>query len=156
MSNHLISLSIGDQSTSFGYSDEGDLVAVNYTNGDKDVYHYDRFNILSGYYTYGPSGVLLTGRSISQDWNGRVTITTWPENRTNELHYDFSGGLVFSRPKTALPLYYHESPKSQRILLGDEVSINTVCELMYQLYVYMSFTGSLNTNTSRFKQYNIN
>lgn len=122
----------------FSYSDQGDLIAINYTNGNSDVYCYDRFNLLCGYYTYGPLGNLLSGRTVAQDWNGIVTATNWPENRTNELHYDLTGGLVFSRQEGALPLYLDESSKTQKTLLGDEVGVFSSLWLQTALYKHVN------------------
>ena len=61
---------------------------------------YDEMHLLSGSAVHNPEDDLLAAIDLTQNWNGRVTMTIRPQNVTTELVYDTLGQVIASMPQS--------------------------------------------------------
>lgn len=114
-------VTVAQGSATFSYNEAGDLMEVTYINGNKKTFKYDEYNRLSGYESLSPAGEMVSNVSMVHDWNGKVTMTVQPMNKTIEAMYNTNGEIVFLREDGSLPLILSQSPGRSSLLFGDKV-----------------------------------
>ena len=90
-------MSIGDHSSAYSYSINGDLISIQYASGLRRMWAYDEMHLLSGSAIYNQEDDLLAAIDLTHNWNGRVIMTMQPHNLTTELIYDTSGQVIAQR-----------------------------------------------------------
>ena len=121
-------VTVGDKSATYTYSDQGDLVSINYPTGEKRALKYDDNNLLSASESYSASMELVASVKLSHSWNGKVLMTVQPYNHTVELVYNTNGDIISATTEEGIPLTKIDLPGTggQRIVVGDEVRISLI------------------------------
>ena len=116
-------VTVGDKSATYTYSDQGDLVSINYPTGEKRTLEYDDNNLLSASESYSASMELVASMKLSHSWNGKLSMMVQPYNRTVQLVYNTIGDIISATTEEGIPLTQVDMPGSggQRIMVGDEV-----------------------------------
>ena len=91
--DYLTSVTVGGRSTLYNYSSGGDLTGVHFASGERRTWTYDEMNLINGTTVYNED-IILASIGLSQNWNGRITMTTQPQNVTAELLYDTTGKVI--------------------------------------------------------------
>lgn len=91
-----MSVTIGNNSASYNYTSDGDLSEAIFASGMKRSWVYDSNRLLCHSAVNGENGDLLASLDVTNDFNGKATITTFPRNRTNEIVYDTAGAILSS------------------------------------------------------------
>ena len=112
---------VANGSATYSYSEDGDLMEVTYINGNRRTFEYDEYSHLSGYGSISPVGEVVSQVSIVPEWNGKVTMTVQPMNKTIEAIYNTNGEVVFLREEGSLPLILAQLPGKSTLLFGDKV-----------------------------------
>ena len=121
-------VTVGDKSATYTYSDQGDLLSIDYPTGEKRTLEYDDNNLLSASESYSASMELVASVKLSHSWNGKVLMTVQPYNRTVELVYNTNGEIISATTEEGIPLTKIDLPGTggQRIVVGDEVRISVI------------------------------
>lgn len=116
-------VTVGDKSATYTYSDQGDLLSINYPTGERRTLEYDDNNLLSASESYSATKELVASMKLSHSWNGKVLMTVQPYNRTVELVYNTNGEIISATTEEGIPLTQVDIPGSggHRIVVGDEV-----------------------------------
>ena len=119
----LVELIIGSQLVSYTYNENGDLIDVGYSNGDRQTLEYDSHFWLSGMQKRSPSGEILSHETFQRSCDGRVEVTEQTLKVTSTFQFGIGGKLLYEKPSVGLPLVYSASPRenSLKIFVGDEV-----------------------------------
>ena len=117
----LTTTTIAEGSATYSYSEDGDLLEVISINGNRHTFEFDKYGRLSGYGSISPVGDLLSQVSMVPEWNGKVTMTVQPMNKTIEAIYNTNGEVVFFREEGSLPLILAQQPGRSTLLFGDKV-----------------------------------
>ena len=112
---------VANGSATYSYSEDGDLMEVTYINGNRRTFEYDEYSRLSGYGSISPVGKVVSQVSMVPEWNGKVTMTVQPVNKTIEAMYNTNGEVVFLREEGSLPLILAQLPGKSTLLFGDKV-----------------------------------
>ena len=117
-------MTVGDKSATYTYSDQGDLLSIDYHTGERRTLEYDDNNLLSASESYSASMELVASMKLSHSWNGKVLMTVQPYNRTVQLVYNTIGDIISGTTEEGIPLTQVDMPGSggQRIVVGDEVN----------------------------------
>ena len=94
--DYLTSVTVDGHSSLYNYSSSGDLTGVRFASGLSRIWTYDEMNLLNGSSVYNEDSDILASISLSHNWNGRITMTTQPQNVTVDLLYDTSGRVIAS------------------------------------------------------------
>ena len=89
-------MTVDGHSSLYNYSSSGDLSVVHFASGLSRIWTYDEMNLLNGSSVFNADGDVLASIGLSHNWNGRVVLTTKPQNVTIELLYDTSGKVIAS------------------------------------------------------------
>ena len=121
-------VTVGDKSATYTYSDQGDLVSINYPTGEKRTLEYDDNNLLSASESYSASMELVASMKLSHSWNGKLSMTVQPYNRTVQLVYNTNGEIISATTEEGIPLTKIDLPGTggQGIVVGDEVRISVI------------------------------
>ena len=116
-------VTVGDKSATYTYSDQGDLLSIDYPTGERRKLEYDDNNLLSASESYSASMELVASVKLSHSWNGKVLMTVQPYNRTVQLVYNTNGEIISATTEEGIPLTKTDLPGTggQRIVVGDEV-----------------------------------
>ncbi len=123
-----MSIYIGDYSSTYGYSTDGDLINIQYASGLRRKWTYDEMHLLSGSTVINPEDDLLAAIELTRNWNGRVKMMVRPQNVTTELVYDTVGQVIASRPQNSDSTYFMEmstvvsASVVKSYVFGDQVS----------------------------------
>ena len=131
----LTRVTVGDKSTNYIYSDQGDLLSIDYPSGERRTLEYDENSLLSASESYSASMELVASMKLSHSWNGKVLMTVQPYNRTVELVYNTIGDIISATTEEGVPLTQVDLPGSggQRIVVGDEVrTLILICLALQQ------------------------
>ena len=127
-------MTVGDKSANYIYSDQGDLLSIDYPSGERTL-EYDENSLLSASESYSASMELVASMKLSHSWNGKVLMTVQPYNRTVELVYNTIGDIISATTEEGVPLTQVDLPGSggQRIVVGDEVrTLILICLALQQ------------------------
>ena len=94
--DYLTSVTVDGHSSLYNYSSSGDLTGVHFASGLSRIWTYDEMNLLNGSSVFSEDSEVLASVGFSHNWNGRVVMTTQPQNVTVELLYDTSGKVIAS------------------------------------------------------------
>ena len=111
---HLMRVAVGEQSASYKYSTEGDLVEVVDATQEQRKFSYDHRGLLTQSAVLSDSGTLVSSVALTYEWNGLVTLSLQPENQTFATYIDPQG-----RPKS-----FSRSPDSPPIVEIDMLESN--------------------------------
>lgn len=112
---------VANGSATYSYSEDGDLMEVMYINGNRHTFEYDEYSRLCGYGSISPVGEVVSQVLMVPEWNGKVTMTVQPVNKTIEAMYNTNGEVVFLREEGSLPLILAQLPGKSTLLFGDKV-----------------------------------
>ena len=107
-------VAVGEQSASYKYSTEGDLVEVVDATQEQRKFSYDHRGLLIQSAVLSDSGTLVSSVALTYEWNGLVTLSLQPENQTFATYIDPQG-----RPKS-----FSRSPDSPPIVEIDMLESN--------------------------------
>lgn len=121
-------VTVGDKSATYTYSDQGDLLSINYPTGERRTLEYDDNNLLSASESFSASKELVASMKLSHGWNGKVLMTVQPYNRTVELVYNTNGEIISATTEEGIPLTKIDLPGTggQGIVIGDMVRISVI------------------------------
>ena len=121
-------VTVGDKSATYTYSDQGDLLSINYPTGQRRTLEYDDNNLLSASESYSASKELVASMKLFHSWNGKVLMTVQPYNRTVELVYNTNGEIISATTEEGIPLTKIDLPGTggQGIVIGDMVRISVI------------------------------
>ena len=105
---------MGEQSASYKYNTEGDLVEVVDATQEQRKFSYDHRGLLTQSAVLSDSGKLVSSVALTYEWNGLVTLSLQPENQTIGTYIDPQG-----RPKS-----FSISPDSPPIVEIDLLASN--------------------------------
>lgn len=128
-------VTVGDKSANYTYSDQGDLLSIDYPSGERRTLEYDENSLLSSSESYSASMELVASIKLCHSWNGKVLMTIQPYNRTVELIYNTIGDIISATTEEGIPLTQVDLPGSggQRIVVGDEVrTVILICLTLQQ------------------------
>ena len=116
-------VTVGDKSATYTYSDQGDLLSINYPTGERRKLEYDDNNLLSASESYSASKELVASVKLSHSWNGKVLMTVQPYNHTVQLVYNTNGDIISATTEEGILVTRVDIPGSggQWIVVGDEV-----------------------------------
>ena len=120
-----MSVAIADQSASYTYNEEGDLIKVIEATQEQKKFYYDNSGLLVKSAVFSDSGKLVSSAAITYDWNGLFTMNLQPENRTLGTYIDPQGRLKsFSGSPDSPPTVQIDLPASdgRMLVAGDQVS----------------------------------
>ena len=124
--DYLTSVTVGGRSASYNYTSNGDLTGVQFASGERRIWTYDEMNFLNGSTVYNEDNILAS-IGLSQNWNGRITMTTQPQNVTAELLYDTTGKVISGTLPGGVRLVEETSVAAASTLksykFGDQVSL---------------------------------
>ena len=126
-------VTVGDKSATYTYSDQGDLLSINYPTGQRRTLEYDDNNLLSASESYSASKELVASMKLSHSWNGKVLMTVQPYNRTVELVYNTNGEIISATTEEGIPLTKIDLPGTggQGIVIGDMVRISVILKVNF-------------------------
>ena len=116
-------MTVGESVTTFMYNDEGDLETVNYADGSMQTFDYDIHSLLIQISSFSSSGELIIEISLQRDWNGKVSMTIQPNNKTVQIGYGTSGEPLTIIDDGGVPMIITQSLGRQRLFIGDQVSV---------------------------------
>ena len=121
--DYLTSVTVGGRSALYNYTSSGDLTGVQFASGERRIWTYDEMNFLNGSTVYNDDNILAS-IGLSQNWNGRITMTTLPQNVTAELLYDTAGKVISGTLPGGVRLVEETSVAStlKSYKFGDQVS----------------------------------
>ena len=120
-----MTVSVSDQSASYGYNKEGDLIEVVEATQERTRFSYDDRSLLVETADFSESGQLVSSVAITYDWNGLVTMNLQPENRSIVTYIDSEGNpKLFSSSPDSPPIVEIDLPASngRMLVVGDQVS----------------------------------
>lgn len=119
----LVMTTVAEGSATFNYTEGGDLKELAYINGNRRTFQYDEYSRLCGYGSLSFAGEVVSQVSMVPDWNGKVTMSVLPRNKTFEVVYNTDGEVVFLREEGSLPLILTQLPGRSTLMFGDKVCI---------------------------------
>ena len=120
-----MSVTNGDQSVSYSYNEEGDLIQVVEATREQKRFSYDDRGLLVESAVYSDSGTLVSSVTITYEWDGLVTMSLQPENRTLGTYVDPQGRpKSFSQSPDSPPIVQIDLPASngRMLIAGDQVN----------------------------------
>ena len=84
----LLSMSVGEQTTRYTYSLNGDLTSIIYPTSTTVKYSWNQRGLLSNITGYNQENNFVQGVSFSYDWNGKVTMSRLPQGDSAVLVFD--------------------------------------------------------------------
>lgn len=75
----LLSVSVGEQTTRYTYSLNGDLTSIVYHTSTAVKYSWNQHGLLSNITGFNQANELIQGAYFSYDWNGKVTMSRFPQ-----------------------------------------------------------------------------
>lgn len=130
--DYLMSVTIGSNSASYNYTSDGDLSAATFASGMKRSWVYDNNRLLCRSAVNSESGELLASLDVTNDFNGKATITMFPKNKTNQIVYDTTGAILssstdndvmFTEVETVVP---GSEMRIKSHMFGDQVRLKAV------------------------------
>ena len=103
-------MTAGDKSANYTYSDQGDLLSIDYPSGERRTLEHDENSLLSASESYSASMELVASMKLSHSWNGKVLMTVQPYNRTVELIYNTIGDIISATTEDSFPLTQVDLP----------------------------------------------
>jgi hypothetical protein len=91
-----MSVTIGSNSASYNYTSNGDLSEAIFASGMKRSWVYDSNRLLCRSAVNSENGDLLASLDVTNDFNGKATITMFPKNKTNQIVYNTDGAILSS------------------------------------------------------------
>ena len=141
-----MSVTIGDQSVSYSYNEEGDLIKVVEATREQRRFSYDDRSLLVESAVFSDSDAIVSSIAITYEWNGRVTMSLQPENRTLGTYVDPQGRpKSFSSTPDSPPIVQIDLPTSdgRMLMAGDQVSHFFVLSASCNNFCYIPLcTGS--------------
>ena len=127
---HLMRVEVGDQSASYKYNTEGDLIEVVEATLEQRRFSYDDRGLLIQSAVFSDSGRMVSSVAITYEWKGLVRISLHPENRTLATFVDPQGRpKSFSRSPNSPPIVQIDLPATNGRILraGDQVCSYFAC-----------------------------
>ena len=119
---YLTNVTVGQNSTSYTYSTEGDLIETNEASGERKTLEYDEYKLFRGSSKFNQDGEVLASMTLEQDWNGKVNVAIEPTNTSLEIVYDSYGRLISTGLSDEVPLrLVTPNPNTKMLKRGDEV-----------------------------------
>lgn len=87
-------MTVDGLTSSYDYSSNGDLTAIQYASGLKRIWTYNEMHLITGSAVYNEDDDLLASIDLTLNWNGMITMTLQPQNLTTKLLYDTSGRVI--------------------------------------------------------------
>ena len=118
-------VAVGDQSASYRYNAEGDLIAIVEATQEQRSFSYDDRGILVKSAVFSDAGQLVSSVAITYDWNGAIALSLQPENRSLATYIDPQGRpKSFSSSPDSAPIVQIDLPASdgRMLVAGDQVS----------------------------------
>ena len=81
-------MSVGERTTRYTYSLNGDLTSIIYPTSTTVKYSWNRHGLLSNITGYNQEDNFVQGVSFSYDWNGKVTMSRLPQGDSAVLVFD--------------------------------------------------------------------
>ena len=132
--DYLTSVTVDGQSSMYNYSSSGDLTEVHFASGLRRKWTYNEMGLLNSSSAYN-GDVFLASIGLSRSWNGKITVTTQPQNVTVELMYDTLGRVVSSASPGEVPVKELTSITTdstvKTYLFGDQVSTLSDLQLVF-------------------------
>ena len=122
-----MSVTIGDNSATYNYTSDGDLSEATFASGMKRSWTYDSNRLLCRSAVNSESGDLLASLDVTNNFDGKATITMFPKNMTNEIVYDTTGAILSSSTESDVKFTEVETvvPGSEMMMkshmFGDQV-----------------------------------
>ena len=120
-----MTVAVGDQSASYRYNEEGDLIAIVEATNEQRSFSYDDRDLLVTSAVFSDSGKLVSSITMTYDWNGLVTMNLQPENRTLATYIDPQGRpKSLSSSSNSPPIVQIDLPASdgRMLVIGNRVS----------------------------------
>ena len=93
---YLVSVTVGNNTATYNYTSDGDLSEAIFSSGMRRTWGYDSNRLLCHSTVNSESGELLAALNMTNNLNGKATLTMLPKNSTNELVYDTNGAIISS------------------------------------------------------------
>ena len=130
--DYLVSITIDNSTASYNYTNDGDLAEATFASGMRRSWRYDSNRLLCHSAVNSENGELLAALDMTNDLNGKATITMFPKNSSNEIVYDTKGAIVSSTTDSDIKFTEIETvvPGSETLIkshmFGDQVNAAVV------------------------------
>ncbi|XP_068683141.1 uncharacterized protein [Montipora foliosa] len=84
----LLSVTVGEQTTRYTYSLNGDLTSIIYPTSTTVKYSWNQYGLLSNITGYNRENKFVQGMYFSYDWNGKVTMSRLPQGDSAVLVFN--------------------------------------------------------------------
>ena len=90
----LLSVTVGEQTTRYTYSFNGDLTSIIYPTSATVKYSWNQYGFLSNITGYNRENKFVQGIYLSYDWNGKVTMSRLPQGDSAVLVFNEDSRLM--------------------------------------------------------------
>lgn len=84
----LLSVTVGEQTTRYTYSLNGDLTSIIYPTSATVKYSWNQYGLLANVTDYNRENKFVQGIYLSYDWNGKVTLSRLPQGDSAVLLFN--------------------------------------------------------------------
>ncbi len=89
-----MSVSVGKQTTHYTYNSDGDLTSIVYPTSTTVRYSWNRHGLLGNITGFNQDNKLIQGAYFSYDWNGKVTMSRFPQGDSAVLVFNEEASMM--------------------------------------------------------------